>query len=302
MLFCTVCHLSSKQALPNSSLHSFADASATQQPGSVKAGASDGFMSSLAALKPGLTDDQKAKAAAQREQLKRDLEEQMRAKREAEARRKQQLAEQEEREEAALRAYYARQAAEVAAEAGPAAGSSGGKPARGDGAEAARPAAAAAAAGAGGGRVVGMAPPGKKPGRGSLDGAPAQQAAPRSAMHSAEQPAARLLSAGLELPQQPTLAAPGPVVPHMPAPMLAPAKLPPAAYTPFLHPLALGQLGQLPAFASPFVMPTLLPTPPAPVPSSDNTASQVLLLVPGCLLNSMYGCALQACCLVALPA
>lgn len=35
------------------------------------------FMGALADLKPGLTDDQKRKAAVQREQLKRDLEEQV---------------------------------------------------------------------------------------------------------------------------------------------------------------------------------------------------------------------------------
>lgn len=67
-------------------------------------------MSALHSLKPGLSDQQATRQAAQREQLKRDLEEQMRLKREAEAARKAELAALEEREEAQLRAYWAAQA------------------------------------------------------------------------------------------------------------------------------------------------------------------------------------------------
>jgi hypothetical protein len=67
-------------------------------------------MSALHDIKAGPSDGQRAKQAALQEQLKRDLEAQMREKREAEARRKAQLAELEEREEAQLRAYWAQQA------------------------------------------------------------------------------------------------------------------------------------------------------------------------------------------------
>lgn len=70
----------------------------------------------LADLKAGLTDDQKHQAALRREALKRDLEEQMRVKREADEKKKQQLKEQEEKEEAALQAYYRRQALSAAEE------------------------------------------------------------------------------------------------------------------------------------------------------------------------------------------
>ncbi len=79
-----------------------------------------GYMSALHSLKPGLSDEQAARQAAQREQLKRDLEEQMRAQREAKAARKAELAALEEREEAQLRAYWAAQARAAQGEAPPA--------------------------------------------------------------------------------------------------------------------------------------------------------------------------------------
>lgn len=66
-------------------------------------------MAALSDVRPGLTVAQRVHAAAQREQLKRDLEEQMRERRAAEARRKAELAAVEEREEAQLHAYWASQ-------------------------------------------------------------------------------------------------------------------------------------------------------------------------------------------------
>ena len=72
-------------------------------------------MSALSSLKPGLSDSQKEKAAAGREQLKRDLEQQMREKKDAEARRKAEQQAEEEAEEAAIRQYYGRLAREQAA-------------------------------------------------------------------------------------------------------------------------------------------------------------------------------------------
>lgn len=79
-----------------------------------------GYMSALHSLKPGLSDEQAARQAVQREQLKRDLEEQMRVQREAKAARKAELAALEEREEAQLRAYWAAQARAAQGEAQPA--------------------------------------------------------------------------------------------------------------------------------------------------------------------------------------
>ncbi|KAL4427716.1 hypothetical protein ABPG75_001805 [Micractinium tetrahymenae] len=87
--------------------------SGASEPARCGAAAADkaaGYMSALHSLKPGLSDQQAARQAAQREQLKRDLEEQMRQKKEAEAARKAALAALEEREEAQLRAYWAAQA------------------------------------------------------------------------------------------------------------------------------------------------------------------------------------------------
>ena len=75
-----------------------------------KRAAGGSFMSALQDIRAGLSDDQRVRQAAQREQLKRDLEEQMRERKEAAARKKAQLAELEEREEAQLRAYWAQQA------------------------------------------------------------------------------------------------------------------------------------------------------------------------------------------------
>lgn len=66
-------------------------------------------MSALSGCKAGLTDSQRVRQASQREQLKRDLEEQMAEKRAAAARRKADLAKLEEKEEAEVKAYWAAQ-------------------------------------------------------------------------------------------------------------------------------------------------------------------------------------------------
>eukprot|EP00887_Chlorella_sp_A99_P003109 scaffold9.g3109.t1 len=89
-----------------------------RSPGTGAAGAGGSFMSALSSLKPGLSDAQKQKAATAREQLKRDLEQQMAEKRAAETRRKAELHAQEEAEEERIRAYYAGLAAEEAAARG----------------------------------------------------------------------------------------------------------------------------------------------------------------------------------------
>ncbi|PSC75117.1 hypothetical protein C2E20_1957 [Micractinium conductrix] len=78
------------------------------RPAAKPAGAGQ-FMSALHDLRAGLSDAQRDRAAVQREQLKRDLEEQMRVKKEAEVVRKRALAELEEREEAELKAYWQQQ-------------------------------------------------------------------------------------------------------------------------------------------------------------------------------------------------
>jgi hypothetical protein len=220
-------------------------------------------MGAMGDLKAGLTDDQKRKAALQREQLKRDLEEQMRAKKEVEARSKQQLAEQEAREEAALRAFYARQQAEAAGEqAGGAAGAGGVQEARhnnnGGG--------AAHAAGADPGMrahsdlgsaqagVVVMVPS-KKPSRVSLEG-------------SAPQPThEQQYASAAALPSIPPVA-PSPAALLLPPQMPANTQLP-HIYSPYIHPLALGTM-QVPGF-NPFVMPNLVAA--APAPSGDGGAS-----------------------------
>ena len=75
------------------------------------------YMAALHDIKPGPTDRQRADQAAQRQQLKRDLEEQIQERREAAARAKAAEAEAEEREEARLRAYWAAQQTEAQAAA-----------------------------------------------------------------------------------------------------------------------------------------------------------------------------------------
>lgn len=66
------------------------------------AGCAYTHMSALHDLKAGLSESQAARAAVQREELKRDLEEQMRQKKDAEVRRKAALAQQDEIEEAQI--------------------------------------------------------------------------------------------------------------------------------------------------------------------------------------------------------
>lgn len=66
------------------------------------------YMAALHDLKPGLSDSQRAKAAAAREQLKLDLEAQIAERREAEARRKAEEAAREAEEERRIQQYYAK--------------------------------------------------------------------------------------------------------------------------------------------------------------------------------------------------
>ncbi|KAL4856899.1 hypothetical protein ACK3TF_002941 [Chlorella vulgaris] len=97
------------------------DAEARHDGGHKRAATSGGaaFMSALHGIRAGPSDGQRAHQALQREQLKRDLEAQMQAKKEAETASKAALAALEEREETELRAYWAAQAAAASKVASP---------------------------------------------------------------------------------------------------------------------------------------------------------------------------------------
>ncbi|GAB4822357.1 hypothetical protein N2152v2_009403 [Parachlorella kessleri] len=228
-----------------------------QQSGAGKAA---GYMSALADLKPGLTVDQKQKAALQREQLKRDLELQMQAKKNAEIKRKQQLAEQEAREEAALRAYYARQDAQAAAEAGgtaPNAGTGGGV--------------AHSVQGTSGSAVTAAAAAEERGPRAHNDGN--SQARARRVGRAAVEPTQPTQPSQEEPPPPQYLgaaaSAPSGSAPPITMHMAAPAQMAPL-YSPYLHPLALAQ--QLPGF-SPYAMPSIVPS--LPLPESTAASSQL---------------------------